>query len=38
LEVAEFSTKSLIDTVAIDSLVPIGHDEIKELEVAFSLP
>ena len=38
LEVAEFSAKSLIDTAAIGSLVPIGDEEIKDLEVAFSLP
>jgi L-fuculose-phosphate aldolase len=38
LEVAEFSAKSLIDTAAIGSLVPIGDEAIKDLEVAFSLP
>jgi L-fuculose-phosphate aldolase len=38
LEVAEFSAKSLIDTAAIGSLVPIGDEEIKDLEVAFALP
>ena len=38
LEVAEFSAKSLIDTAAIGSLVPIEDEAIKELEVAFSLP
>ncbi len=38
LEVAEFSAKSLIDTAAIGSLVPIGDEGIKDLEVAFSLP
>ncbi len=38
LEVAEFSAKSLIDSVAIGLLVPIGDKEIKDIEVAFSLP
>jgi L-fuculose-phosphate aldolase len=38
LEVAEFSAKSLIDTAAIGSLVPIEDEAIKDLEVAFSLP
>jgi L-fuculose-phosphate aldolase len=38
LEVAEFSAKSLIDTAAIGSLVPIGDEAIKDLEIAFSLP
>jgi L-fuculose-phosphate aldolase len=37
LEVAEFSARSLIDTMSIGSLVPIGEDEISDLEVAFSL-
>ncbi len=37
LEVAEFSAKSLIDTAVIGSLVPIGDEEIRDLEVAFSL-
>jgi L-fuculose-phosphate aldolase len=37
LEVAEFSAKALIDTVAIGHLVPIGAQEIAELEVAFAL-
>jgi L-fuculose-phosphate aldolase len=38
LEVAEFSAKSLIDTAVIGNLVPIGDEEIGDLEVAFSLP
>lgn len=37
LEVAEFSAKSLIDTAVIGQLVPIGDEEIHDLEVAFSL-
>ncbi|KAA3658513.1 MAG: class II aldolase/adducin family protein [Chloroflexi bacterium] len=37
LEVAEFSAKSLIDTAVIGQLVPIGDEEIRDLEVAFSL-
>lgn len=37
LEVAEFSAKSLIDTVNIGELVPIGPSEIRDLEAAFSL-
>jgi L-fuculose-phosphate aldolase len=37
LEVAEFSAKSLIDTAVIGNLVPIGDEEIHDLEVAFSL-
>ena len=37
LEVAEFSAKSLIDTAVIGNLVPIGDEEIRDLEVAFSL-
>ena len=37
LEVAEFSARSLIETVAIGPLVPIGQAEIHDLEVAFSL-
>ena len=37
LEVAEYSAKSLIDTAAIGSLVPIGDGEIGDLKDAFSL-
>jgi L-fuculose-phosphate aldolase len=37
LEVAEFSAKSLIDTAVLGQLVPIGDEEIHDLEVAFSL-
>jgi L-fuculose-phosphate aldolase len=37
LEVVEFSAKSLIDTAIIGQLVPIGDEEIRDLEVAFSL-
>ncbi len=37
LEVAEFTAKSLIDTGDIGSLIPIGPDEIRDLEAAFSL-
>lgn len=37
LEVAEFSAKSLIDTAVLGRHVPIGEDEIRDLEVAFSL-
>jgi L-fuculose-phosphate aldolase len=37
LEVAEFSARSLIDTGVIGTHVPIGEEEIRELEVSFSL-
>lgn len=37
LEVVEFSAQSLIDTTAIGQLVPIGDEEIRDLERAFSL-
>lgn len=37
LEVAEFSAKSLLDAAAIGVLVPIGSQEIHDLEVAFAL-
>jgi len=37
LEVAEYSARSLIDGVAIGQYVPIGNDEIRALERAFSL-
>ncbi len=37
LEVAEYSAKSLIDTATIGGLEPIGDEEIRDLEVAFSL-
>jgi L-fuculose-phosphate aldolase len=37
LEVAEFSARSLIDTTVLGRHVPIGEDEIRDLEVAFSL-
>jgi hypothetical protein len=35
--VAEFSARSLIDTGVIGTHVPIGEEEIRELEVSFSL-
>ncbi len=38
LEVAEFTARSLIDTRNIGALVPIGMDDIRALEEAFSLP
>lgn len=37
LEVAEYSARSLIDTAVLGQLVPIGDQEIRDLEVAFSL-
>jgi L-fuculose-phosphate aldolase len=37
LEVAEFSAKSLIDTAVLGPLVPIGNNEIHDLEKAFGL-
>ncbi len=37
LEVAEFSARSLIDTAVIGQMVPIGAEEIRDLEVAYSL-
>ncbi len=37
LEVAEYSARSLIDTAVIGPLVPIGEDELRELEVVFKL-
>jgi L-fuculose-phosphate aldolase len=37
LEVAEFSARSLIDTAVLGQLVPIGNEEIKDLEEAFGL-
>ena len=37
LEVAEYSARSLIDTAVIGPLIPIGDQEIRELEIAFSL-
>lgn len=37
LEVAEFSAKSLIDTIVLGQHVPIGDNEISALEAAFSL-
>lgn len=37
LEVAEFSARSLIDALALGQMVPIGDDEISDLEDAFSL-
>ncbi|MCB8968892.1 MAG: class II aldolase/adducin family protein [Ardenticatenaceae bacterium] len=37
LEVAEYSARSLIDTAVLGPLVPIGDEEIHDLEVAFSL-
>jgi L-fuculose-phosphate aldolase len=38
LEVAEYTARSLIDTVTIGALVPIGDQEIHDLEAAFALP
>lgn len=38
LEVAEYTARSLIDTVTIGELVPIGAQEIRDLEAAFALP
>ena len=35
LEVADFSARAVIDTLAIGKLVPIGPDEVKELEAKF---
>lgn len=37
LEVAEFSARSLIDTVSLGDLVPIGAGDIHDLEKAFNL-
>ncbi|MBK8901717.1 MAG: class II aldolase/adducin family protein [Anaerolineaceae bacterium] len=37
LEVAEYSARSLIDTAVLGSLVPIGDEEIHDLELAFGL-
>ncbi len=37
LEVAEFTARSIIDSKAIGSVVPIGAAEIDELEKAFNL-
>jgi L-fuculose-phosphate aldolase len=37
LEVAEFSARSLIDSVYLGDLVPIGAGEIQDLEKAFNL-
>jgi len=38
LEVAEYTARSLIDTASIGALVPIGEQEIRDLEAAFALP
>lgn len=38
LEVAEYSARALLDTAVLGPLVPIGDEEIRDLEVAFSLP
>lgn len=35
LEVADFSARAVIDTLAIGKLVPIGAEEVKELEAKF---
>ena len=35
LEVADFSARAVIDTLAIGKLVPIGEDEVKELVAKF---
>jgi L-fuculose-phosphate aldolase len=37
LEVVEYSARSLIDAAGIGRLVPIGEQDIGDLEVAFSL-
>jgi len=37
LEVAEYSARSLIDAAAIGQYAPIDDDEIRDLEIAFSL-
>ena len=37
LEVAEFSARALIETGNIGRLVPIGDEEIRDLEAAFAL-
>lgn len=37
LEVAEYSARSLIDTIALGKMMPIGKKEIDDLEEAFSL-
>ncbi len=38
LEVAEFSARALIETGSIGRLIPIGDDEIRDLDRAFALP
>ncbi|MBN1873089.1 MAG: class II aldolase/adducin family protein [Anaerolineae bacterium] len=35
LEVAEFSAKALIDTTHIGKMIPIGEEEVKEIEEKF---
>jgi L-fuculose-phosphate aldolase len=35
LEVADFTARSLIDTQSIGNLVPIGMDEVEELNAHF---
>jgi L-fuculose-phosphate aldolase len=35
LEVVEYSAQSLIEAAAIGNLVPIGDDEIRDLEINF---
>jgi len=37
LEVLEFSARSLIDSVDLGALVPIGESEIQDLRVAFAM-
>lgn len=37
LEVAEYSARSLIDTAVLGQLIPIGNEQIHDLEIAFSL-
>jgi len=37
LEVAEFSAKSLLETAVLGQMAPIGDEEIRDLEIAFSL-
>jgi len=37
LEVAEYTARSLIDTATIGPLIPIGDQEIRDLEFAFNL-
>lgn len=38
LEVAEFTARSLVDTISLGPMVPIGDEEISDLKRAFLLP